>query len=206
MENRIIRFATPADAGHILEVYGPYVLHTANTFEYVIPTVEEFRSRIDKISAQYPYLVCEVDGRIVGYAYGSTHRERMGYSWCAEATVYLAEAHHRKGIARALYTALFAMMKEQGYYSIYVSILCTNTPSVAFHKSMGFEEIGIFKNIGNKLGQWHSNNWMQLFLEEHNDNPPLPKKISEISDRKIEEVLAVANQQLADKTHIIAMK
>lgn len=147
-----IRLATVNDAEQVLKVYTPYVLQAASTFEYDVPTIEEFRNRIVKISAKYPYLACEYDGQIIGYAYGSTHRERMGYSWCAEATVYLSETHHRRGIARVLYNALFVLMKEQGYKSIYVSILSTNTASLAFHRAMGFEDIGMFRNIGYKLG------------------------------------------------------
>lgn len=196
MKNYTIRLATVNDAEQILKVYQPYVEQTANTFEYDVPAVEEFSNRIAKISKQYPYLVCEYDGQIVGYAYGSTHRERMGYSWCAEATVYLAAAYHRRGIARILYDTLFALMKRQGYYSIFVSVLCTNTPSVEFHKSMGFEEIGVFKNIGYKLGSWHSNNWMQLFLNEHNVAPPMPVAIGEIMQtEEYKKIMVNANER-----------
>jgi L-amino acid N-acyltransferase YncA len=191
-----IRLATVDDADSILNVYTPYVLQTASTFEYDVPSVEEFRNRVAKISAQYPYLVCEYDGEIVGYAYGSTHRERMGYSWCAEATVYLSEAHHRRGIARILYDALFALMKEQGYKSIYVSILSTNVASLAFHRAMGFEDIGMFRNIGYKLGDWHSNIWMQLFLDEHHAAPPLPVAFIAIDEGLTEEVMAQANKRV----------
>lgn len=191
-----IRFATIDDAEAILSVYAPYVLKTANTFEYVVPTVEEFTKRIKKISAHYPYLVCECFGEIVGYAYGSQHRERMGYSWCAESTIYLDEAYHRRGIARALYRVVFALMKEQGYHSVYVSILCANMPSIEFHKSMGFEEIGVFKNIGYKLGEWHSNNWMQLFLNEHGDEPGMPVGIGNVDAMFIRGVLAEANKHV----------
>ena len=191
-----IRLATLYDAEQVLIVYKPYVQQTASTFEYDVPAVEEFRNRVAKISAQYPYLVCECEGEIVGYAYGSTHRERMGYSWCAEATVYLAEAHHRRGIARILYDALFALMKEQGYKSIYVSILSTNAASLAFHRSMGFEDIGMFRNIGYKLGEWHSNIWMQLFLDEHYVEPPLPVVFTTIDKGLIEEVIAQANKHI----------
>lgn len=191
-----IRLATADDADRILNVYTPYVLQTANTFEYVVPSVEEFRGRITKIGAQYPYLVCEYDGEIIGYAYGSTHRERMGYSWCAEATVYLSAAHHRRGIARILYDAVFTLMKEQGYRSIYVSILSTNAASLAFHRSIGFEDIGIFRNIGYKLGGWHSNVWMQLFLQEHDAEPGVPKVFTAIDKEMIDEVIAQANERV----------
>lgn len=191
-----IRLAIVNDAEQVLNVYKPYVQQTASTFEYDVPTVEEFRNRIEKISAKYPYLVCEYDGEIVGYAYGSTHRERMGYSWCAEATVYLSEAHHRRGIARILYDALFALMKEQGYKSIYVSILSTNVTSLAFHHAMGFEDIGMFKNIGYKLGEWHSNIWMQLFLDEHHAEPPLPTAFTAIDKGLTGQVIAQANERV----------
>ena len=178
-------------------MYAPYVLGASSTFEYDVPSAEEFTARIEKISAQYPYLVCEVDGQIVGYAYGSTHRERAGYRWCAEATVYLNEAYYRRGIARVLYTALFTLMKEQGYHSIYVSILSTNESSVAFHRSMGFEDIGTFRNIGYKLGEWHSNIWMQLFLNEHHTEPALPLPVAAIVSREIfKETLNTANEQI----------
>lgn len=191
-----IRLATVNDAEQVLKVYTPYVLQTASTFEYEVPTVDEFRGRIVKISARYPYLVCECNGEIIGYAYGSTHRERMGYSWCAETTVYLSAAHHRRGIARVLYNALFALMKEQGYKSIYVSILSTNVGSLAFHRAMGFEDIGMFTNIGYKLGSWHSNIWMQLFLDEHGIEPPLPVAFTAIDKGMVEEVMAQANERV----------
>lgn len=191
-----IRLATVNDAEQVLKVYTPYVLQTGSTFEYEVPTLEEFRGRIAKISARYAYLVCECNGEIIGYAYGSTHRERMGYSWCAEATVYLSEAHHRRGIARILYDALFVLMKEQGYKSIYVSILSTNTASLAFHRAMGFEDIGIFRNIGYKLGEWHSNVWMQLFLGEHGIEPPLPLAFTAIDNGMVEEVMVQANERV----------
>lgn len=120
----------------------------------------------------------------------------MGYSWCAEATVYLSEAHHRRGIARILYDALFALMKEQGYKSIYVSILSTNVTSLAFHHAMGFEDIGMFKNIGYKLGEWHSNIWMQLFLDEHHAEPPLPTAFTAIDKGLTGQVIAQANERV----------
>lgn len=191
-----IRLATVSDAEQILNVYKPYVEQTASTFEYDVPSVEEFRNRIAKISAQYPYLVCEYNGGIIGYAYGSTHRERMGYSWCAEATVYLSAAHHRRGIARILYDVLFELMKEQGYRSIYVSILSTNAASLAFHRAMGFEDIGTFRNIGYKLGEWHSNVWMQLFLGEHRIEPRLPITFTSIDKVMVEKVMAQTNERV----------
>lgn len=194
-----IRLVTADDAGQILEVYKPYVLHTANTFEYDVPTVAEMSERIEKISAQYPYLVCEHDGRIVGYAYGSTHRERTAYQWSAEVTVYVKEDFHRRGVARVLYNALFAILKMQGYHSMYAGVLSTNINSVEFHRAMGFEDIGIFRNIGYKLGEWHSNLWMQGFLREHHAEPTVPVAIRMIDKQFVEGVIRNVNEEASGR-------
>ncbi len=180
MNNYNIRFITPADAEAALVVYAPYVLHTANTFEYEVPSVDDFRTKIEKITAQYPWLVCKCNGEIVGYAYGSTHRERAAYQWSPECTVYIDAKHHRKGIARTLYNTLFELLRQQGYINVFASVLVTNENSVAFHKAYGFEEIGLFKNIGYKLGEWHTNLWLQYALQEAVINPPVPKPITKM--------------------------
>lgn len=178
--NYNIRLITPADAEAALAVYAPYVLHTANTFEYEIPSVDDFRAKIEKITAQYPWLVCECDGEIVGYAYGSTHRERAAYQWSPESTVYISDKHHRKGIARILYNTLFALLQHQGYINVFASVLVTNVNSVEFHRAYGFEEIGLFKNIGYKLGEWHTNLWFQYTLHKHVIDPPVPIPITKL--------------------------
>src|SRR5688572_24270183 len=95
-----IRLISPNDAAAALAVYAPYVRNTAITFEYDVPTVADFKKKIEKITAQYPWLVCACEGEIIGYAYGSMHRDRTAYQWSPEATVYMSELHHRKGIAR----------------------------------------------------------------------------------------------------------
>lgn len=178
--NYNIRLITPADAEAALAVYAPYVLHTANTFEYEIPSADDFRKKIEKITAQYPWLVCEYDGEIVGYAYGSTHRERAAYQWSPESTVYISDKHHRKGIARILYNTLFALLQQQGYINVFASVLVTNVNSVEFHRAYGFEEIGLFKNIGYKLGEWHTNLWFQYTLQEHVIDPSVPIPITKL--------------------------
>jgi L-amino acid N-acyltransferase YncA len=192
-----IRLITPADAEEALAVYAPYVLNTAISFEYEVPSVEDFTDKIKKISSQYPWLVCEYDRSIIGYAYGSMHRDRTAYQWSPESTIYMSEAFHRRGIARILYTSLLSLLRLQGYYSVYAGVLSSNTKSVSFHKATGFEEIGIYKNIGYKLGQWHSNLWFQLFLQEHIVNPPLPKSINEIKHTEdYNTIMQEANRQL----------
>ncbi len=197
MNNYTIRLITTKDAVAALNVYAPYVLHTGISFEYEVPTVDEFKKKIEKITAQYPWLVCEYDGEIAGYAYGSTHRDRKGYQWSPEVTVYLSEKYHRKGIARVLYSALFEMLKMQGYYNLFAGVLVTNEKSVAFHRAMGFEDIGLFKNIGYKLGEWHTNLWLQYELQKPIPAPPEPIAIGEIlKTNKFKEIMNNANLQI----------
>jgi phosphinothricin acetyltransferase len=196
--NYKIRLITTADAEAARNIYAPYVLHTAVSFEYLVPTVEEFTYKIEKITAQYPWLVCEVDGEIAGYAYGSTHRDRTGYQWSPEVTVYLDERFHRKGIARALYSALLEILKIQGYFNTFAGVLVTNEKSVEFHRAMGFEDIGLFKNIGFKLGEWHTNLWMQYAIQEPVSNPPVPIAIGEIiKTEEFKKIMERANEQLS---------
>ncbi|MBN8823427.1 MULTISPECIES: arsinothricin resistance N-acetyltransferase ArsN1 family B [unclassified Spirosoma] len=172
-----IRFATPADAPAILAIYAPYITDTTITFEYDVPSTDAFTERIRSIQQQLPYLVAEVDGRVLGYAYASKHRDRTAYQWSVETSVYVHPDGHRKGIARQLYTNLFAYLRQQGYYNAYAGITLPNPKSEAFHQSMGFEPVGVYRNIGYKMGAWHSVAWFQLLLQPHQLNPPAPTSI-----------------------------
>ncbi len=197
MSNYTIRLITTKDAEAALNVYAPYVMHTGISFEYEVPTIEEFRQKIEKITSQYPWLVCECEGEIAGYAYGSTHRDRKGYTWSPESTVYLNERFHRKGIARVLYSALFEMLKLQGYYNVFAGVLVTNEKSVEFHRAVGFEDIGLFKNIGYKLGEWHTNLWLQYELQKPVSEPAEPIAIGELmKTEKFFEIMNKANLQI----------
>lgn len=175
-----IRFATPADAPSILAIYGPYVMNSAITFEYEVPTVAEFAGRIQTIQQQLPYLVAESDGQLLGYAYASKHRDRTAYQWSVETSVYIHPDGHRQGIARQLYTTLLALLRRQGYYNAYAGITLPNQKSEAFHQSMGFELIGIYTNIGYKMGAWHSVAWFQLVLQPYQANPTVPIPITQL--------------------------
>jgi len=195
--NFIIRLATVNDAEGLLAVYKPYVETTASTFEYDVPSVDEFRKRINAIIPEYPWLVCEREGVIVGYAYAHKHRERVAYQWSPESTIYLSKEMHGTGIARIMYEAVFEILKLQGFINVFASVLSTNINSNRFHKAMGFEEIGLFKNIGYKYEAWHSNYWYQLSLSEHTLNPPAPKKMAEVvGDGNIETILKNANLRI----------
>lgn len=192
-----IRLATPADAAGMLDIYKYYVENTAYTFEYEIPSVEEFQSRIIAVIRAFPWLVCEINNRIVGYAYAHKHRDRTAYQWSPESTIYVDRHYHGKGLARILYEALFDILKLQGFFNVYAGVLSTNENSCAFHKALGFEEIGLFRNIGYKHGQWHSNMWFQLYLADHHAEPSVPAAFNEMKDSPvITAILKAANQKL----------
>ena len=176
----IIRFATPADVPAILAIYAPFVTDTAITFEYEVPSIAEFEARIAKIQQQYPYLVAEVNGRVLGYTYASVHRARTAYQWSVETSVYIHPDGHRQGIGRQLYTRLFDVLRQQGYYNAYAGAISPNPQSELFHRSMGFEHVGTYSNIGFKMGNWHSVAWFQLTLQPYSSNPFPPTPIGEL--------------------------
>jgi L-amino acid N-acyltransferase YncA len=175
-----IRLITENDVNEVLGIYKYYVDNTVISFEYEAPTHEEYLQRIKTNTENYPWLVCLHEDKIIGFAYCSTHRYRTAYQWSPESTIYLAPDFHAKGIGRILYKTLFSLLTLQGYYNVFAGVALPNEKSVGFHKALGFEEIGIFKNIGYKHGSWHHTHWFQLTLNEHKSNPATPKKMEEI--------------------------
>lgn len=198
MDNKYtIRLISESDVHAVLAIYKPYVLHTAITFEYEVPTVDEYAQRIKTNTADYPWLVCLNGDEIVGYAYASTHRYRTAYQWSPESTIYIAAPFHRNGIARVLYETLFSLLRLQGYVNVYAGVSLPNPKSIGFHHALGFEDIGIFKKVGYKLGNWHDTHWLQLHLSEHILNPPAPKVMREImTSEAFQSILASANSSL----------
>lgn len=178
----IIRMAKSEDAKAILEIYEPYILNTAITFEYETITVEAFRQRMEAVQQQYPWLVCEKDGKIIGYAYCSKFKERAAFSWDLECSVYIKEEAHRQGIATALYTKLFELIEKQGYFNVYALITYSHKSSVALHKKFGFTEVGVYKKTGYKMGQWWDLLVMEKQLRNFDELPKIPKTIHEIYD------------------------
>ena len=135
------------------------------------------------------------NNKIIGYAYASKHRYRTAYQWSPESTVYLSPEVHRKGIGRILYETLFSLLKVQGYFNVYAGVGLPNEKSVGFHKALGFEEIGIFKKVGYKLGNWHDTHWFQLHLSEHILNPPTPKTLNNVvASVAFQTILETANE------------
>ncbi len=175
-----IRFAEPGDAAAILAIYAPYVESTAISFELEPPSVEEMAARMAKISSQYPWLVCEVDSRVAGYVYACPHRERAAYRWSVDVTVYVDAAYRRRGIGRALYTSLLALVELQGYAKAFAGITLPNPGSVGVHEAVGFVPLAVYPKVGYKLGHWRDVGWWQLDLRNVAGEPAEPTPIGEL--------------------------
>jgi L-amino acid N-acyltransferase YncA len=169
--NAIIRLSEDRDVRGILEIYSPYILHTSVTFEEVVPEEGSFGERIRSIKNEMPYLVCEIDGRIAGYAYASNYRNRASYRWTKEVSVYVHPEYQRKRIAHALYTSLNEIVRFQGVANLLSIITIPNVPSVAFHEHFGYRKCAEFSKIGYKMGQWQNVGWFELFLQDENKTP-----------------------------------
>ncbi|MBD9499500.1 N-acetyltransferase family protein [Pseudomonas sp. PDM17] len=176
-----IRQARPEDAPAVQLIYAPIVAGTAISFEEVPPTIEEMRQRIVSTLQNYPYLVAERDGRLVGYAYASQHRARAAYRWAVDVTVYIAEGERRAGVGRSLYAALLPILAKQGFNAAYAGIALPNAGSVGLHEQLGFRHIGTFPQVGFKLGRWHDVGYWRLELGTPSNSPNDPRRYPEIT-------------------------
>jgi L-amino acid N-acyltransferase YncA len=161
-----IRTATTADAAVLREIYRPYVETTAVSFELEVPSIEEFQRRISAAVEGWSWLVADVDGLPVGYAYGSAHRAREAYRSSVETSAYVHEDYRRQGIGRALYAQLLNELRERGFGSAFAGITLPNDASVGFHESLGFQSIGVFPRVGRKFGAWHDVAWFYRPLQD----------------------------------------
>ena len=182
-----IRVACPSDAEALLAVYAPYVRETAITFEYEVPTVEEFRGRIEQTLEKYPYLAAVVEGEVVGYAYASTFRKRAAYGWDVENSIYVRQDMRSEGVGKRLYEALERALTLQNIIHMRV---CVTTPeeedgnltfnSLQFHVRMGYTPVGTIHNCGYKFGTWYHITWLEKDLTEPTQSPKPVKRFSEI--------------------------
>ena len=190
MNDLTIRAATIADAPRLLEIYAPYVRETAITFEYDVPSEEEFAARIANVLSKYPYLVAVRGGRIVGYAYASGFKERAAYEWSVETSIYVERGLRRTGIGRALYEALEACLAAQGVTNVNACIgvpACENDPyvdraSVNFHARLGYRPVGEFELCASKFGRWYNMVWMEKHILPHLSNPESVKRFDEVRE------------------------
>jgi phosphinothricin acetyltransferase len=169
--NPIIRLAEKRDVAGILEIYSPFILDTAVTFEESVPDEVSFWERIQGIMEELPFLVCEIGGRIAGYAYASAYRSRASYRWAKEVSVYIHPDFYRKRVAQALYTSLNETVRYQGIADLLAIITLPNESSVTFHEHFGYRKCGEFSNVGYKLGQWQTVGWFELFFQDETQAP-----------------------------------
>ena len=161
----MIRNAPEADLSDILAIYAPYVLHTTVTFEYDVPTEAEFMQRFREITRQFPWLVWEEDGIILGYAYASAPYSRAAYAWCAEPSVYLLPQARGRGIGKALYQVLEACLTLQGYHLLYALVTQENEDSLRFHKKSDYFLRAAFPDCAYKFGKSLGVNWLEKRLK-----------------------------------------
>jgi phosphinothricin acetyltransferase len=192
----VIRVATPDDAVSILEIYAPYIVNTSYTFETDVPDIGQFKDRISDYLVSYPWLICEIDDTVAGYAYASKHRERLAYQWSAECSVYVHDHFQRRGVARALYLSLIEILELQQFRNLYAVINLPNDRSVAFHEDMGFEYFATYKNVGYKLGKWKNVGWWQLQLNEYSPEPLPPTKFFDMDQERVANILRKARDFL----------
>jgi L-amino acid N-acyltransferase YncA len=172
------------DAPAVLEIYAPFVRTTAVTFEYEVPSVADMAERIRAVTVRWPWLVCDRDGAVAGYAYASTWRSRAAYQWAVETTVYVHEHARREGIGRALYRALLACVRLQGHRLALGVITLPNDASVALHETFGFRRTAVHRACGHKLAAWHDVGVWELELAPRADAaPPAPLDVAAASAR-----------------------
>lgn len=187
-----IRMATKADAKEILAIYAPYVKDTAISFEYDVPSVEEFAERINNILKKYPYIVAMDNNQIIGYAYASSFKERVAYDWAVETTVYLRQDCRGKGVGKKLYLALEEILKRQNILNLNACIAYTSTDntyltnaSTYFHERLGYKKVAHFTKCGYKFGNWYNMIWMEKIIGEHSANPKSVIPISELHELQL---------------------
>ena len=185
-----IRMANPADAQALLNIYAPYVINTAITFEYDVPSVEEFSSRIAHSLEKYPYLIAEEGGNILGYAYASPLHDRPAYDWAVETSIYVDQNIKHRGIGRKLHDALESTLREQGILNMNACIAYPpeedehlDKNSVEFHAHMGYRLVGEFYKCGYKFNRWYNMVWMEKLIGEHlsDQKPPKFNRLTKIS-------------------------
>jgi len=159
-----VRSATADDAEAIRAIYAPIVETTAISFEEVPPSVEEMAGRIVATLERYPFLVAERSGRVVGYACAGQHRARAAYRWSVDVSAYVTEEARGLGVGSVLYGALLSDLASREFHAAFAGIALPNAASVAFHASMGFEPVGIYREVGFKFGRWHDVGWWQSRL------------------------------------------
>ncbi len=198
-----IRTASPRDGAALLKIYGPYVERTAITFEYRVPSVEEFSGRIERTLKQYPYFAAEFEGELVGYAYAGPFHEREAYDWAVETSIYVAWDQRKMGIGRRLHDALETALREQGILNMNACVACPcgeadeylTWSSLEFHRRLGYRLVGEFRQCGYKFGRWYNMAWLERHIGDHLGEQPVPKAFGDIRERMEQGLSACSGHQ-----------
>ena len=198
-----IRTASPRDGAALLKIYGPYVERTAITFEYRVPSVEEFSGRIERTLKQYPYFAAEFEGELVGYAYAGPFHEREAYDWAVETSLYVAWDQRKMGIGRRLHDALETALREQGILNMNACVACPcgeadeylTWSSLEFHRRLGYRPVGEFRQCGYKFGRWYNMAWLERHIGDHLGEQPVPKAFGDIRERMEQGLSACSGHQ-----------
>ena len=185
------------DARAILEIYAPYIEKTAITFEKAVPDEAAFTRRIAGIAGDFPYLLLEEDGQIIGYAYAHRQAERAAFDWNAELSIYMKESCTGRGLGRPLYALLMRLLERQGYVNLYAVITGSNIRSVAMHEAMGFTRCGFHAHTGYKFGQWHDTVWLCRRL--HENEPKEIIRFDALNAQIVEREIDLALQEMKDQ-------
>lgn len=188
-QDMIIRIASPDDASALRNIYAPYVEHTAISFEYDVPSEQEFAERIRHTLLKYPYLVAETGGEIVGYAYAGSFKDRAAYDWAAETTIYVKMDKKRMGIGSRLHEAMEHILKEQNLLNLNACIACPEEDdeyltkdSILFHEKLGYRFVGKFRLCGYKFNRWYHMVWMEKHIGDHLQFQPAVKSFDEMRE------------------------
>ena len=188
-----IRLAVLEDSGALRNLYAQYI-DTPVTFEYVLPTQIEFAGRMQSSMEQYPYLVCEEAGRIVGYAYAHRYMERAAYQWNAELSIYLDKNFTSRGLGKKLYAALIELLKLQGIKTVYAGVTLPNVKSEGLHRALGFQQLGIYHHTGYKCGKWHDVAWFAKSISSCERQPEPVTPFSSVPKKQITALLQKESQ------------
>ncbi|MDR3052052.1 MAG: GNAT family N-acetyltransferase [Oscillospiraceae bacterium] len=177
----MIRSARLGDAPALADMYRYYVERFPYSFEYTAPDAAEFERRIAETQRFFPFLVCERDAKVLGYAYAHFYHPRKAYQWVCETSVYTRHDCMQRGVARALYDVLLPALKWQGFAKAFAILGCPNEGSEAFHRKLGFSLLATFPDMGYKMAQWHDVKYFVRALNPVTDYMPPPRPYEDVS-------------------------
>ena len=173
-----LRLAKLEDAQEILNIYIPYIIKSNITFEYEVPSLDDFETRMKIVMEKYPYIVAICEEKIVGYAYAHEHMKRAAYQWNVETSIYVNEDLKHQGIGSLLYSKLIEILKIQNVQNVYGCVTLPNENSEKMHYAFGFQLVGKFHNTGYKFAQWHDVGWFELHIESQKEQSILNEVVS----------------------------